>query len=320
MISLLRKFFVSRLLVVAEILAVIAAVLLASTIPQQISSSPDTISQWRLQYPVLVPLSEFLQLHGIYTSYWFVWAIVLAGISLGFSTVEQIRMARGRIVAINPSGLPLVTMHGIGPGLVQRIASSGYRQQFTGRDGLYKFIRCKWGYWGASLFHFGMVLVIGASCFIALTERRGALTIAQHEMLAPKDAWTSTEEGVLAKKLRLPATFRFDDLRIRYDKRSAPEHIESLVTFIRPDGTEEHGTVAVNGASSYQGVRIYHANEYGDAFTLEFTEPDGRHHVEKLLIPHPGGLADAGYLDTKLPWLPFALSSKYSADVEQRSI
>ena len=165
-----------------------------------------------------------------------------------------------------------------------------------------------------------MVLVIGASCFIALTERRGALTIAQHEVLAPADEWTSTEEGPLSQKLRLPATFRFDDLRIRYDEKSAPEHIESLVTFIRTDGSEEHRTVAVNGVSSYQGIRVYHANEYGDAFSLEFIGPDGAHHVEKLLLSHPERAGEAGYLDTRLPWLPFTLSSKYFADTERRSL
>lgn len=320
MIIQLRKFFVSRLLVTTEILAVIAAALLAGIVPQRIQSSADAISQWRLQHSALAPFADALHLHGIYTSYWFVSVIVLAGISLGFSTFEQIRMALGRIMAASPSAPLVATIDDMSPAMADRIAVTGYRQQHTGRDGVYKFIRCKWGYWGASLFHLGMLLVIGASCFIALTERRGALTIAQRETLAPADMWTSTEEGLLAKKLRLPATFRFDDLRIRYDARSTPEQIESLVTFIRTDGSEEHSTVAVNGVSSYQGMRIYHSNEYGDAFSLEFTGPDGTQHVEKLLISHPERVSEAGYLDTVLPWLPYTLSSKYFADVERLSM
>ncbi len=319
MITRLKKLFVSRFLVTVEILAAIGSGLLAGLIPQRISASADAISQWRLQHTGLVPLGDLLQLHTVYTSYWFVSVILLAGISLVFSTVDQARMARGRISSVNTSGLPLMTTDGLNPGVARSIAVHGYRQQITGRDGCYKFIRCKWGYWGASLFHFGMVLVIFASCFIALTERRGALTIAQGETLSPTDEWTSTEEGALARQLRLPATFRFDDLRIRYDERGAPEHIESLMTFIGADGTEERSIVAVNGASSYRGMRIYHSTEYGDAFTLEFIGPDKARHVEKLLMPHPERSGEAGYLDARLPWLPFTLSAKYPADGGQGS-
>lgn len=320
MIRLLKKFFTTRRTVTTEILAIIAAVFIAGIVPQRIQSSVETISQWRLQHAALVPLADILHLHTVYTSYWFVSVILLTGISLGFSTVEQIRSAFGRIKAVSPSDPPLAVINDMSPGLVERIFASGYRSQQTDCDGVYKFIRCKWGYWGAPLFHLGMLLVLVASCFIALTEQRGALTIAQCEMLAPADEWISTEEGLLAQKLRLPATFRFDDLRVLYDEKNAPEQIESLVTFIRNDGTEDLLNVAVNGVSSYQGVRIYHTNEYGAAFSLELTGPDGMRHVEKLLISHPDGAAEAGYLDTVLPWLPYTLSAKYFADVERRSM
>lgn len=72
-----------------------------------------------------------------------------------------------------------------------------------------------------------------------------------------------------------------------------------------------------NRASVYQGIRIYHATDYGDAFTLEFIGPDGAYHVEKLLMPHPERAGEAGYLDVRLPWLPFALSTKYSVSAGQ---
>ena len=300
MITPLGKYLVSRRLVTLEILVAIGAVLLAGLIPQRISASAEAISQWREQHAALVPLGDLLHLHTVYTSCWFVSVIVLAGISLGYSTIEQVRTARGRLSSVNRSVPPLMTMDDLNPEAARRIAASGYRRQSTGKEGCHKFIRCTWGYWGAALFHGGMVLVIGASCFVALTERRGALTIAQGEILSPADEWTSTEEGALAGKFRLPAAFRFDDLRIRYDERGAPEHVESMVTFIRADGAEERRSVAVNGAGSYRGIRIYHSTEYGDAFTLEFIGPDKARHVEKLLIPHPDRAGEAGYLDARL--------------------
>ncbi|GAM09106.1 cytochrome c biogenesis protein Ccs1 [Geobacter sp. OR-1] len=315
----LKEIIISRLLVIAEILAVIASGIVADIIPQRFQSSADQISQWRTLHSGLIPLADLLQLHSVYTSFWFVLVIALAGISLAVSSVDQIRLARNRIKVVVTSGQELATINEIKPEQLRRIAAAGYRPQPVGQDRALKFIRCSWGYWGTALFHIGMVVVIATSLVIALTERRGALMIAQGETLAPTDEWTNTEEGLLAGKLRLPATFRFDDLRITYDSRNIPEHIESLVTFIR-SGSQEQLSVAVNAVARYQGMRIYHANEYGDAFSLEFIAPDGSRHLEKLLIEHPTGLKEAGYLDTKLPWLPFTLSLKYFADFEHKSM
>jgi cytochrome c biogenesis protein len=320
MLNLFNKFIVSRLLVTTEILTVIAAILLAETIPQRFMNTADTLSQWRLQHAWLVSLADVLHLHAVYTSYWFVSIVALVGASLVFSSVAQIRMTRSRIKAFITSGEILAVFDSMNQELAQKIASTGYRQQTTGQEEVFKFIRCKWGYWGTMLFHIGMVVVIGASFYIALTERRGAISIVQREMLAPDDEWRNTEEGLLAKKLRLPATFRYDDLIIRYDEKDIPEHIESLVTFLRSDGSEEQKTVAVNAVSRYQGLRVYHTNEYGDAFSVELIQPDGTRHFEKLLIEHPTGLNEAGYLDTRLSWLPFTLSLKYVTDAEHRSM
>jgi hypothetical protein len=320
MLNRFKRFIVSRLLVTAEILAVILSTLVAGNIPQRFLSSADRISQWRAGHAGMVPLVDLLHLHAVYTSFWFVALIALAGVSLAVSAFDQVRTTRNRIASIGTSGQLLATLDNMGPELAENIATIGYRPQGTGRDGAFKFIRCAWGYWGTVLFHIGMVVVIGASFSIALTERRGALMIVQRETLAPGDVWSSTEEGLLAEKFRLPATFRFDDLRIRYDEKNIPEQIESLVTFIQPDGSQEQSFVAVNAVSRYQGIRIYHANEFGDAFNLEFVLPDGSRHGEKVLIEHPTGLNEAGYLDTNLPWLPFTLSLKYFADVERRSM
>jgi cytochrome c biogenesis protein ResB len=320
MVSRIKILILSRVVVIAEILTVIVAGIIADLVPQRFLSSADLVSQWRIHHAGLVPLVDILQLHAVYTSIWFVSVIALAGMSLAVSSVDQIRMARSRFKTTITSGQELVIIDDLSPALAAHIAGTGYKPHIFGQKSVIKFIRCSWGYWGIPLFHLGMVVVMVASLYIALTERRGALVIAQRETLAPSDQWSNTEEGLLAEKLRLPAIFRFDALKITYDRQSIPERIESLVTFINGDGTQEQRRVAINGVNSYQGIRIYHANEYGDAFSLEFMAPDGSLHVEKLLIGHPLGLNDAGYLDTNLPWLPVTLSLKYFADVEHRSM
>lgn len=315
-----KKIIVSRSLVIAEILLVTAAILIAETIPQRFLSSAAAISQWRFHHAILARLADFLHLHSVYTSYWFLLIITLAGLSLSFSLIEQIRLTRRRIKSFSAPGLAFATLSTLTPELEQKLAKGGYRRQRCDQNKDCKFIHCSWGYWGIVLFHIGMLVVIGASLYSALTERRGSLAIAQHEMLTPADEWVNTEEGLLATKLQLPATLRYDDLRIRYDDKNVPEHIESLVTFIRSDGLEEQRSVVVNGDIRYQSLRLYHTNEYGDAFTLEFIHSDGTRHLEKILLEHPAAPDEASFLDTTLSWLPFTLSLKYFTDVERRSM
>ena len=189
-----------------------------------------------------------------------------------------------------------------------------------GGNGVLRFVRQPWGYWSNALLHSGMLLIIAASLFVALTQQRGAVALVEGEVHEPRAPWTEDERGKLASPFALPKAVRLDRLHITFPGNNAAQQAASDISFISEKGDADPRTVAVNSILHYQGLRIYQSTNYGDAFTLEFVDTAGNVHGERLLIHYPPGPDQAGYNDFRLPWLSHELATKYYADADKKTM
>jgi hypothetical protein len=68
-------------------------------------------------------------------------------------------------------------------------------------------------------------------------------------------------------------------------------------------------------------LRIYHASQYGSAFTVEFTDRIGNTHTERILAQQPADPTTAGYSeDFSVAWSPYLFSAKYYVNAAQKTM
>ena len=166
-----------------------------------------------------------------------------------------------------------------------------------------------------------MFLVITASLYVALTSRQGALILVEGEQHNGQQSLMISEHGLLSTPLTLPATFRLDKVRMRFDSNGQPSEVFSDLAINDKSGRSTALTASINRIQHYRGLRIYHAAQYGDAFSVVFTDKTGISHTELIMVQQPIGLNEAGYSeDFSVTWSPYRFAAKYYADTDRKSM
>lgn len=317
---MLKKFFLSRKLALFLLVAILASVLVASLVPQTFITPASEMQNWRADNGWLVSIADACGLNHVYTAPWFAVLIALALVSLSLSSMEQFRAALRKTF----KAAPLPESGGNRIRAAEREISATMRRHgylLLSRTAPWRFVKNPWGYWGNFLLHAGIVATIAASLLVALTQQRGAIMLVEGVLHQSGEPWESEEHGLLTERLSLPYSVRLDQLKLAFRKDNHVDQVASEITLLPENGGDARRlTAAINANLTYQGKRIYQSNEYGDAFTLEFTSADGGKYREKLLLLHPAGLDKASYGDFDFPWLKYKLSTKYYADADKKLI
>jgi len=316
----IKRWMTARRLSLGLIIALAGMMYVSTLIPQAVDSAPDQLGAWRRGHAYLLWLVDGARLHRIYSQPWFAATILLAATALAISSWDQFAAARRKLRSAETGGGEEMAASAAEHTLRSAARSRHYLCFRAAAPGRLKFIRNPWGYFGNLSLHIGMVLVAGASLYAALTARQGVLILVEGEWRDNRQAWNASEHGILAAPLSLPGAIRLDKVRVRFGAKNQPAEVSSDITIAEADGRTESFTATINRIAGYRGLRVYHASQYGDAFALEFIDAQGNTHFEKLPIQQPLGPAKAGYGDFGLRWSPHALSAKYFADVNQRSM
>lgn len=306
-------------MVITLLVLIFVSIAVGGIIPQKIATSSSELESWSATHPLLVPWAERFGLFHLFTTPWFAVLLLTASLSLILSTVDQFKTAcrktfsfvstggRSTIVAISLDDLRQVLHH------------KGYLLVATEGERL-RFVRHRWGYWSNALLHSGIVLVIITSLFIALTQQRGSLTLTEGTDFPPQAPWGSEEKGLLAPAFRRDFAVELDRLRVDTSGNRGTQTPAADLRFTDSRGATLRDLATINALLIYQGLRIYQTTNYGDAFRVEFIEPNGAIHKEELLLPFPLEADKAGYANFRLPWLGPELSSKYYADAGHRTL
>ena len=317
----IKQFITARRVSLGLILFLAGLMYLSTLIPQGIDATPEKIEAWRRVHSGLVWLVDVCNLHSIYSQPWFAASILFAALALAISSYDQLLIARKKLYSTGISSAEEVA-EGITDPCFRSVARSHrYRILRTGGDRQLKFVRSCWGYFGNLLLHIGMALVITMSLFVALTSRQGALILVEGEQRDSRQPWNASDHGLLASPLKLPGAIRLDQVRLRFDEKQQPVEVFSDISVSDESGGIKSMTASINRTLHYHGMRIYHAAQYGNAFSVTFTEKSGASHAETIAAQQPMSLTKAGYSDEfGVIWSPYLLSAKYYADSDRKSM
>lgn len=314
----IKKHITARRVSLGLILLLAGTMILSTIVPQEMDTSATVMATWRQGHQGVLWLIDAGHLHRVYAQPWFAIVILGAAVSLGVSSYDQLVAARKRLHATG-AGSGEEIADGVSEETLRAVAGlHRYLALETGVEERLKFVRNSWGYYGNALLHVGMTLAISASLYVALTGRQGALLLVEGATFDKTQPWTYAEQGLIAKPLRMPGSVRLDNVTVRFDAKNQPSVVSSDISILGDAGNVDRLTSVINSITKYHGMRIYHAAQYGDAFTLEFTDEKGTRHFERIPIQQPVGPTVAGYGDFDLAWSPYVLSAKYFADAEKK--
>jgi hypothetical protein len=316
-----KKIITARRMSLGLILFLAGCLYLSTVIPQKIDSSAGEIEAWRQAHVGLIWLVDAVQLHKMYAQPWFAVIILCAALALGVSCFDQLKVARRKLYSFS-SGAGEEAAGSVTVECLHSVARvHHYRAQQSSAADVIKYVRNPWGYFGNLILHTGMFLVITASLYVALTGRQGVIVLSEGQQLNSRQPLDVSEHGMLSAPLKLPGTIRLNKVRVRFSANGQPPEVFSDLSISDESGRNDSLTASINRIQRYHGLRIYHAAQFGDAFTVVFTDKSGVSHTEKIMVQQSANLATAGYSDDfDVSWSPYRYSAKYFADVERKSM
>lgn len=316
--SKIKKIITARPVSLVLLLLLLGLIYLSIIIPQKIDSSAAHLETWRFGHLALTGIIDLFSLHAIYSQPWFAVLILLMTMSLVVSSYDQLIAARKKMLSTTTTAAEAVAIGISAQQLASAAACHRYRPVETDNADALKFIRNPWGYFGNLLLHAGMTVVIIVSLYHSLYSRQGALIMVEGEERSNDQTWNISEHGLLASPLTLPGAIRLDRVSLKYDNKHQPAEVLSDISIIDTAGQTAHLTASINRVIGHNGLRIYHASQYGNAFLVSFTDRKGTTHTETVAAHHPLNLSEAGYSDDfTVSWSPYLLSAKYFTSVQR---
>ncbi|MCK4911346.1 MAG: cytochrome c biogenesis protein ResB [Thermodesulfovibrionales bacterium] len=317
MLKRIKKIFLSRATVLFFIITSVAVVLVGVYVPQRVSKNLAEIAQWKFQHPLVAPLVETLGLDHVYTTPWFALLLLMALASLVLSSIDQLKAALRK--TFGPAALPSapgMCVDADSDTLAGAMRRGGYLD--VSSPVARRFVKHPWGFWGNFLLHLGMVVTIGASLFIAFTQQRASLPIAEYQIVQPDITWSEDESGLLAKSLVLPFSVRLVSVRYEFWPDNSMKQVYSVIQFW-PD--QEKHTVHVSSKLVRDGIRIYQGPYYGETFFLEFTDDKGVKRPMSIQMRMPKDTQTPSYEEMILPWdANSRMKALYYTDAERKSM
>jgi cytochrome c biogenesis protein len=256
----------------------------------------------------------------VYSTFWFAILLSLFMVSLTISTVEQIKRSSQKTFG-----------EGVGQGgnktttkvpteeLKKIIKCAGY-MKVAEKDTLIRFVKHPWGYWGSVLLHLGIVIAIGSSLLIVLTQKRGLLQLVEGETFIPGSPWFVEENGVFAGSFVLPEAVKLEKVKPEFWETDELKQLSTVISFIDNQGGIKKNVLAVNQTIHYGGLRIYQSQRFGNAFFVEFEDTGGGKKGVILQIESPDKRNKPSYGNFAFETVPYHVKAKYFEDAEKKTM
>lgn len=268
MLSGLKRFLRSPRTIVGEGGAVAVAGVVSTIVPQ--APTPSERVGWAIAHPLASRLAGPLRLHDVFTSWWFLAIVTLAGASLAVVLVEQWRrLARELRRRPDPASFQAAPLR---VEFVRPARGGSTRIASRRRIGLV----------GSPLFHLGLMLVILAGAARALFAADAVALLYEGERLEPRpEAFGAQWLGTLARPVALgmPVVLR-EVLPERYPSGRLRQIAARLAV---GGAAPREEVVAVNTPIDLGRERLYLSSLHGCAAFVDVRWAGGERH-ELLLM------------------------------------
>jgi cytochrome c biogenesis protein ResB len=317
----IKSLLLSRTTILAQIIILTIVILTGYVFPQRFSTTTADIEKWRDANPFLVPWVDSIGLDHIYTTPWFAILLFFFMLSLIVSSYEQVKISIqrtfGKDIVIDEKGINIYAAENE---VVSEIKKIGYIQLSKQNQTLKRLVKHPWGYWGSSMIHLGIVIVISSALIIVLTEKRGVLYMVEKEVAIPGSPWTIVDTGVLAGAFDLPEAIRLEKVNVDFWESDKLKHLTTNIRFIDPEGNFKKFVIGINNILDYKGLRIYQGTTFGHAFFVELTDKQGRTLKQIFQIDHPTRRDKASYEDFRDDAIPYPVRAHYYVDAERKTM
>jgi cytochrome c biogenesis protein len=323
----IKRLLVSPKTTILLIIIFLAACITGITVPQITEKSPSYFDNWKENNIYSYRFVTRLQLHRVFTSIWFLGAISLTLLSLGYSLYRQIKKNLGqRNASINPEqnreNLSVVCKKIAYPDDIKQLfRNKGYRitSTETGKD---KFIFSKnsLGRWGSTVLHMGIFLVILSAFFAFAFQKRGFVQIIRGDIFSGDYSdFLVKDLGVFAKDFSLDFTTRLSLLNHTYYESDEIKKLESIILVDNKKGSSRREVISPNEPLDIKGVRIYQSYNYGYTLTFMLKKPDGQEVITHFNLDMTKKKDNPLIGKSDFPTTPYIFEMKFLPDLKGTS-
>lgn len=327
------RFLKSRKLALALMIALTAAVLLASFTPQLWELSNSQIKALKLQRPAYFKFITVTGLASVYTSWWFYALLSLFLLNTLLCTIDRTKWVlsdRKRYFSTEPSESLERRLRSTAPieldmppakAVEMTAARLGARRYSAAQRGnLLIAWKHGWGKWGSILLH-GSFLVIAIGTVLGRgTFMSGVVEIAEGQTFTETHgSYERLQEGPLFAEDHAGFTVKLDKFSAEFWKNGAIKERMSKISIYDNGEKVLEQTISPNYPAVYKGRSIYQFSPFGYSVILKFSRPGDQDNVGALNFASPkvGWSSANGFI---IPGTSYQVDVKFYPDYKKKSI
>ena len=321
----IKKFLISPRTIISLIMIILIACVAGSLIPQAADKSPSYFETWKEKNIYTYRFVNRLQLNRVYTSFWFLSAVFLVTVSLGYSVYLQVRRNLRQTTDHGPQTTDIFETEA--PDKIKSVfISRGYRlltvrnsQTSVNRERKLIFAKNSIGRWGSVIFHSGLLLVIVSALIAFSFQKRGFVQLIEGETFDGRDDdFLVKDMGILTKDFNPDFKTHLRGFRHTYWENWQVKFVESSLTVIN-DGKTTRRMLSVNNPLVVNGTKIYQSLDYGYALSFILKQQSGEEILTRFTLDRPADVNKPAIGKSDFPTTGYLFEMKFYPDIRKPS-
>ncbi len=314
----INKFLISPKTIISLITLTLLACAIGFFVPQITDKSPSFFETWRENNIYTYRFVTRLQLHQVYTSYWFLALVCLIAISLLSSIYAQItKNLKYRLKC----GIQNTEYRTQNTDKIKNVLhKKRYREQGFINEG-YKLIFTKNSInrWGSVIFHTGLLFVVISAILVLCFQNRGFVQLIEGDTFNGKESnFLVKSRGALAGEYNTGFNTFLSKLDHTYWETGELKHLESDLTIVE-DNEQAKKKVSINSPLFIKGTNLYQSNDYGYTLSFVLKKLTGEKVVSHFNIDRASYVRKHAIGKSDYPMSPYIVEMKFLPDLEKKS-
>ncbi len=314
----INKFLISPKTIISLIILTLLACAIGFFVPQITDKSPSFFETWQGENIYTYRFVTRLQLHQVYTSYWFLALVCLIAISLSSSLSAQIKKNLKYRLKCGTQN----TEHRIQntDKIRNALHKKRYREQGFINEG-YRLIFTKnsIGRWGGVIFHTGLLFVVISAILVLCFQNRGFVQLIEGDTFDGKESsFLVKSRGALSGEYNTGFNTFLSKLDHIYWETEELKHLASSLVIIK-DKEPIKKTVSINNPLLIEGTNIYQSNDYGYTLSFVLKKLTGEKVVSHFNIDRASYVRKHAIGKSDYPMSPYIIEMKFLPDLEKKS-
>lgn len=314
----INKFLISPKTIISLIILTLAACLIGFLVPQITDKSPSFFETWQENNIYTYRFVTRLQLHQVYTSYWFLGLVCLIAISLLSSLYAQIKKNLNYRLKCGTQNTEYRTLNT--DKIRTALHKKRYREQgFINEGNKLIFTKNSISRWGSVIFHAGLLLVVISAILVLCFQNRGFVQLIEGDTFVGKESgFIVKSRGALAGEYNTVFYTFLSKLDHTYWETGKLKHLESSLTIVE-DKEQTDKKVSINNPLFIKGTNIYQSDDYGYTLSFVLKKLTGEKVVSHFNIDRASNVRKHAIGKSDYPMSPYIVEMKFLPDLEKKS-